>query len=165
MSPAAEPADDETKIAEQIAAIAGANGWKVAVAESLTSGRIASRLGAAPDASSWFAGGVVAYASEVKFKVLNVDPGPVVTAQCARQMARGVAQLLDADFAVASTGVGGPEPDEGHPAGTVFLAVGSASGEKVRQYQFDGEPAEVVERTTATALQNLLALMKAAETP
>lgn len=146
-------------IAERIAAIAGANGWTVAVAESLTSGRVASRLGAAPDASSWFAGGVVAYASEVKFKVLEVDPGPVVSARCARQMARGVARLTGADFAVATTGVGGPDPEEGHPAGTVFLAVGSASGEQVTEHRFDGEPAEVVERTTAAALQNLLTLM------
>ena len=155
----AEEAADETKIAERIAAIAGANNWTVAVAESLTSGRIACRLGAATDASSWFAGGAVAYASEVKFKLLDVDPGPVVTARCAVQMARGVAQLMDADFAVASTGVGGPEPEEGHPAGTVFLAVSSAVGEEVTQYRFDGEPAEVVERTTATALQNLLSVM------
>jgi nicotinamide-nucleotide amidase len=65
----------------------------VAVAESLTSGDIACRLCAAPNASSWFAGDLVAYASEVKFKVLDVDPGPVVSARCAAQMARGVARL------------------------------------------------------------------------
>ncbi|GAA1123419.1 CinA family protein [Kribbella jejuensis] len=160
MTPAREPADDAAKLAEEIATIAGANSWTVAVAESLTSGRIASQLGAAPNASSWFAGGVVAYASEVKFKVLDVDRGPVVTARCARQLARGVARLMDADFAVAATGVGGPEPEEGNPAGTVFLAVSSASGEEAEHYQFDGEPAEVVERTSATALQNLLVLMR-----
>lgn len=160
METAEDLSGQATAIAERIAAIAGANGWTIAVAESLTSGQIASRLGAAPEASSWFAGGVVAYASEVKFKVLGVDPGPVVNARCARQMAQGVARLTGADFALAATGVGGPEPEEGHPAGTVFLAVGSASGEEVTQHRFDGEPAEVVERTSARALQELLRLME-----
>lgn len=63
------------------------------MAESLTSGSIAGRLGAAEAASDWFCGGVVAYASSVKYKVLGVDPGPVVTAPCARQMAQGVCDL------------------------------------------------------------------------
>ncbi|GAA1594724.1 CinA family protein [Kribbella hippodromi] len=143
-------------VAERIAAKALAAGLRVAVAESLTSGAIAQRLGAAPEASSWFAGGVVAYAADVKFKVLNVDPGPVVTARCAVQLASGVARLLGADLAVAVTGVGGPEPDEGHPAGTVYTAVWQASGEQVRHDVFAGDPSRVVEQATLTALDLLL---------
>src|SRR5688572_18669120 len=69
---------------------------RVAVAESLTSGRIASALGAGSDAAEWFAGGIVAYASDVKFELLDVEPGPVINAACARQLAKGAAKLLDA---------------------------------------------------------------------
>ncbi|TCC45560.1 CinA family protein [Kribbella pittospori] len=150
-----ESAGEAATIAEQIAGLAREKGLTVAVAESLTSGGIASRLGAAPEASSWFTGGVVAYASEVKFTVLGVEPGPVVTAQCAAQMARGVARLTGADLAVAVTGVGGPGPDEGQPAGTVFLAVSSGSEEQVAQHRFDGAPPRVVELATIAALQAL----------
>jgi nicotinamide-nucleotide amidase len=151
--------DEAAGIAERIAHVVREHGWTVAVAESLTSGKIASTLGAAPEASSWFAGGVVAYASEVKFKVLDVDPGPVVTARCAAQMARGVVRLLGADFAIAVTGVGGPEPDEGHPAGTVFVAVSSGADEEVAQHRFDGDPSQVVRQSTSAALQMLLATL------
>ncbi|TCC50402.1 CinA family protein [Kribbella pittospori] len=147
-------------IAERIADVAREQGWTVAVAESLTSGSIACQLGAAPEANSWFAGGVVAYASEVKFKVLDVNRGPVVTARCAEQMARGVARLTNADFAVAVTGVGGPDPDEGHPAGTVYLAVSSGSHEESAHHEFDGDPPEVVELATLTALRKLLTMLE-----
>jgi nicotinamide-nucleotide amidase len=155
-----ELTEKAARIAERIAEVVREKGWQVAVAESLTSGNIACRLGAAPEASSWFSGGVVAYASEVKFKVLDVDPGPVVTARCAAQMARGVARLLGADFAVAVTGVGGPEPYEGQPAGTVFLAVSSGSDEEVAHHRFDGEPPQVVELATVAALQRLLTALE-----
>jgi nicotinamide-nucleotide amidase len=153
---------EAARIAERIADVAREKSLKVAVAESLTSGNIARRLGAAPEAISWFSGGVIAYASEVKFKVLDVDPGPVVTAECAAQMARGVARLAGADFAVAVTGVGGPEPYEGHPAGTVFLAVSSGSDEEVAHHRFEGEPPEVVELATVAALHRLLTALEEA---
>ncbi|TDW92207.1 CinA family protein [Kribbella sp. VKM Ac-2566] len=156
----AEPADEAATIADRVAHAARDQGLTIAVAESLTSGAIASRLGAAPDASSWFAGGVVAYASEVKFKVLDVVPGAVVSARCAAQMARGAARLMAADLAVAVTGVGGPGPVEGHPAGTVFLAVSSGSEEQVLEHRFDGSPQRVVELATLAALQALLSALE-----
>jgi nicotinamide-nucleotide amidase len=152
--------DDAKELAEQVGRLAQARGARVAVAESLTSGTIANQLGAAPEASSWFVGGVVAYAADVKFKVLGVDPGPVVTARCAVQMAAGVAELLNADLAVAVTGVGGPDPDEGHPAGTVYLAVRAGSHEEIGHRHFDGDPAQVIEQSTVAALQMLLAALK-----
>ncbi|RZU16387.1 nicotinamide-nucleotide amidase [Kribbella rubisoli] len=153
--------DDETaEIAERIGRRALATGLRVAVAESLTSGAIASQLGAAPEASSWFTGGVVAYAADVKFKVLDVDPGPVVTARCAVQLARGAARLLGADIAVAVTGVGGPDPDEGHPAGTVYTAVCHLSEQHVSHNVFEGDPSQVVDQATFTALQMLLSAVE-----
>ncbi len=99
------------------------------VAESVTGGLIASRLVNVIGASKWFRGGVVSYASEVKFKVLGVPVGPVVSPEAAEAMAIGAAKLLGSDVGLSVTGVAGPEEQDGHPAGTVF--VGIAIGDKV----------------------------------
>lgn len=89
-------------------------------------------------------------------RVLQVPPGPVVTPQCAQVMARTVARLLDADLAVAVTGVGGPGPEEGQPPGTVCSAVWTRSGCTWDTCHFPGDPAEVVEATTIHALELLV---------
>src|SRR5215208_80173 len=81
-----------------------------------------ARLAAGPEASEWFRGSLVAYQETVKFDVLGVRRGPLVDPDCAEGMARGVGRLLGADVAVAATGVGGPDPSEGKPAGTVYVA-------------------------------------------
>jgi nicotinamide-nucleotide amidase len=113
---------------------------------------IASRIGEAPAASEWFRGAVVAYAAEVKFEVLGVTPGPVVTAECASEMAYGVSRLMGSDYGLAITGVGGPGPDEGKPAGTVFIAVCSGERVRVEERRLDGEPPEIVQSATLQAL-------------
>ena len=133
-----------------------------AAAESLTGGNVSAGLSAIPGASDWFVGGVVAYAAEVKFDLLGVDRGPVVNARTARQMATGVARLLHADFAVATTGVGGPGPQEDRPEGTVFIAVASPSGCTDREYAFPGDPESVIEQATRQALRDLAAAVTAA---
>ena len=99
------------------------------VAESVTGGLIASRLVNVIGASKWFRGGVVSYASEVKFDVLGVPVGPVVSPEAAEAMAVGAAKLLGSDVGLSVTGVAGPDEQDGHPAGTVF--VGIAIGDKV----------------------------------
>ncbi|WP_314148154.1 CinA family protein [uncultured Leifsonia sp.] len=134
---------------------AAASGVRIAVAESLTSGAISTALGSAPQASRWFVGGVVAYSEHVKFDVLGVEPGPVITAACAEQMAEGVARLLDAEVVAAVTGAGGPGPEEGRPAGTVFLAHGRRGALTVEHLRFVGEPAEVVQATVEAAVRAL----------
>lgn len=128
---------------------------KVAAAESLTSGSISCHLGAAESSSEWFLGALIAYDSEVKFSILGVSRGCVITADCAHQMADGIAKLLSADFAVAVTGAGGPEPEEDQPAGTVFIAVHTPNGTSVAKHLFLGGPSEVVQKTTFHALQML----------
>jgi nicotinamide-nucleotide amidase len=140
-----------TTIAERIAELAGTQ-VHVGVAESLTSGALASALGAAPRASDWFCGAVVAYSERVKFDVLGVTPGPVITARCAREMAEGALRLLGCDTVAAVTGAGGPDDEEGKPAGTVFLAHGRAGALRVEELHLDGEPAEVVQKTVTAAL-------------
>ena len=128
-----------------------------AAAESLTGGNISAGLSAIEGASDWFLGGVVAYAEEVKYDLLGVDRGPVINARSAQQMAEGVARLLHADFAVATTGVGGPGPQEDNPQGTVFIAVATPNRSDVREYRFDGDPGEVVAQATRQALDDLAA--------
>jgi nicotinamide-nucleotide amidase len=127
-------------------------GLRVVTSESLTSGNIATRLGAGPDAASWFGGGVVAYQERVKFDLLGVKEGPVVTQECAEQMARGAVRLFDADVAVSATGVGGPGPSEGKPAGTVFLSVVTAKEVTSRELHLDGSPEEILEQTCEVAI-------------
>ncbi len=103
-----------------------ARGATLAVAESITGGLIASRLVNVSGASTWFRGGVVSYASEVKFDLLGVARGPVVSPEAAMAMAEGVVRLLGADIGLSVTGVAGPEEQDGQRAGTVFvgLAIG-----------------------------------------
>ena len=103
-------------------------GATLAVAESLTGGLVASRLVNVPGASDWFRGAVVSYASDVKHTVLGVPEGPVVSAAAAGAMAEGVRRLLRADVGLGVTGVAGPDPQEGQPPGTVFMAVAVGEG-------------------------------------
>jgi nicotinamide-nucleotide amidase len=102
----------------------------LAVAESITGGLIASRLVSIEGASNWFRGGVVSYASDVKFDLLKVPRGPVVSPETAEALAVGVRALLGSDIGLAVTGVAGPAEQDGQPVGTVF--VGLAIGETVQ---------------------------------
>lgn len=149
--------EEETRTAtvERIAEVAGRCSWTVGCAESLTSGAIASALGAGPQASEWFRGGVVAYAVGVKHDLLDVPQVPVVSREAALAMAQGARARLGADVAVAVTGVGGPEPQDGLEPGTVWVGVAWPEGEHAEHHVLDGSPEEVVERTTQRALEVL----------
>ncbi|KGM12032.1 CinA family protein [Cellulomonas bogoriensis] len=133
-------------------------GWRVATAESLTGGNVATVLSAAPGATSWFVGSVVSYSPEVKFGLLDVPRGPVVSAECAAQMARRTGELLGAELALALTGVGGPAPDEGEPAGTVWFAVAHPDGVRTVREVFDGDPPQVLTTAVARGLEILTAV-------
>lgn len=145
--------DDLQSLSDEIGRLARDRAVTIAAAESLTSGAIASAFGRGEDASEWFAGGVVAYAERVKRDVLDVTAESVLTPQCARELATGVAELLGADVAVAVTGVGGPDSEEGLPAGTVYAAVGVGETVTDAAWQFDGDPSAVVEQTVLAALR------------
>ena len=120
-------APNETPDLERLGELARSRGLRVSVAESLTSGRLANTIGAGEGASGWFAGGIVAYFTEVKERVLGLTPGTDPTsAACAEQLATGARELFDADICVSTTGVGGPGPEGGHPAGTVYLGWATA---------------------------------------
>ncbi|MGV9673783.1 CinA family protein [Nocardia sp. NPDC003482] len=146
-----ENKDDPARLAELIEAAE----VTVAVAESLTAGKLCSALGAAPNSGEWFRGGVVAYATEVKRKVLNMPDVPPVCSEAAAALATGVRSLLEADLAVATTGVGGPGPQDGEPAGSVWFGVATDKGVDTIHRQFSGEPEEVLDQTVAFALRLL----------
>ena len=141
--------------AERIARIARERGLTIAVAESLTGGALAQALAAAPDAAEWFAGGVVAYRTDTKTRVLGVPEGPVIDPPTARRMAEGVLALTGADIAAAVTGVGGPGEEEGRPPGTVFLAIVTADSTRITEFAFAGDPASVVAQTVEATLHAL----------
>ncbi|MFD6416703.1 CinA family protein [Streptomyces sp. NPDC060194] len=109
-------------------------GESVACAESLTGGLLAAALTDVPGASRAFRGGVTAYATDVKRDVLGVDGALLaergaVDPDVALAMAAGVRRLLGADWGVATTGVAGPDPQDGRPVGTVFVAVAGPGAE------------------------------------
>jgi PncC family amidohydrolase len=136
-------------------------GLTVATAESMTGGSVADLVSAAPGASATFLGGVVSYATEVKQKVLGVgdevvEEFGVVSAPCAAEMATGVRQLVGADYAVSTTGVAGPDPQEGKPVGLVYVGVAGPYGVDTHELQLSGERAEIRAEATRRAVTLLL---------
>ena len=98
------------------------------VAESVTGGLVAGRLTAVVGASDVFRGGIVSYASDVKFDVLGVTPGPVVSESAAKEMAVGVRKALGSDIGLSLTGVAGPAEQDGVKVGTVCVGIAFSDG-------------------------------------
>ncbi|CAM3487001.1 CinA family protein [Nocardioides zeicaulis] len=135
-------------------------GETVATAESLTGGLLASRLTDVPGASRSVVGGVVAYATRVKVSLLGVPEAVVAThgvvsAECAAAMADGVRRRLDATWGMSTTGVAGPDEQEGKPVGTVWIAVAGPDGARTRELTLDGDR-DAVRQATCTAALALL---------
>ena len=148
--------DDET-MERAVVAMLGDRGLSLAVAESVTGGMVAMRLTAVPGASTVFRGGLVAYASEVKHEVLGVPRGPVVSPEAARAMAEGAARRLGADVGLATTGVAGPDRQEGHAVGTVFLGLHREGESEAHEVRLPGDR-ERIRQYAVIALLNLLRL-------
>jgi nicotinamide-nucleotide amidase len=123
----------------------------VAVAESLTGGLLCSRLARQQGASDWFLGGVVAYTRLTKERLLDIGDAPVVSEAAARSMAETVARLLSADLAVAVTGVGGPDPEDGIEPGTVWIATFEAGRTEAQLHHFSGDSQAVCNQTCDVA--------------
>jgi nicotinamide-nucleotide amidase len=102
--------------------------WTLGIAESVTGGLIGGRLTNVPGSSEVFRGGVISYASDVKFNVLGVDQGPVVSERAALQMAQGARRVLGADVGLAVTGVAGPDVQDGQPVGTLCVGIALPDG-------------------------------------
>ncbi|MCU1391350.1 MAG: CinA domain protein [Ilumatobacteraceae bacterium] len=130
--------------------------WSVATAESCTAGRIATSLACVDHAVDFLRGGLVAYQEGQKRRLLGVTAANVVSPTAAAEMATGVARLMDAEVAVATTGVAGNEPEGGVPGGTVFIATVVGGEVGVVEHHFDGSPVEVCELAVVQALRDLL---------
>ena len=127
----------------------------LAIAESLTGGLAASRVVNVPGSSEWFKGGVVAYDSQVKFDVLDVPEGPVVSEDAAKAMADGVRRVLEADVGISTTGVAGPAEQEGQPPGTVWLGVAVGDDVEARLLRLPGDR-DRVRQLSVISLMDLL---------
>jgi nicotinamide-nucleotide amidase len=147
---------DEDGIEDAVARVLATDGLTLGLAESLTGGLAASRLVNVPGASAWFRGSVVSYASEVKFDVLGVPKGPVVSEAAARAMADGARRVLGADVGLSITGVAGPTEQDGQPPGTVFVGL-SRPGRETEAFGFSvpGDRARVRQYATIAALDLL----------
>jgi nicotinamide-nucleotide amidase len=147
--------ESPTEVAATALAALERRGWTLATAESLTGGGVGALVTSVPGASRVYVGGVVAYAGRVKVELLGVPPElveehGVVSEPCARAMAEGVRLLLGADVGVATTGVAGPDPQEGKPAGTVHVALAGPLGTHARVLGLTGDRS-AVRRATAVA--------------
>jgi len=152
-------------LAERVVAELTRRGERVAVAESLTGGLLASAFVDVSGASVVFGGGVVAYSTVAKHRLLGVDAALLaqrgaVDAEVARQMAAGVRDRVPhadgpVDRALATTGVAGPEPQDGHEVGTVWIGYADAAGAEAQLLHLSGSRDDIRRATVDAALELL----------
>ncbi|WP_300266452.1 CinA family protein [Microbacterium sp.] len=143
---------------DQLSHVARARNLRIAVVESLTAGGVAHAVGSGEAASEWFAGGIVAYMTDVKQLLLGMDAGvDPCSADAAEQLASGGLELFAADLCVSTTGVGGPNPEDGHAAGTVYLGWAMEHVRGHLQLQLQGAPDDVLADTVDAAVHLLCA--------
>jgi nicotinamide-nucleotide amidase len=165
LSPAAAEPDETGQLARQAVELLTTSGRTVAVAESLTGGLVSGALTSVAGASVVLRGGVVAYATDLKEALLGVpadllaSQGPV-DPDVAAGMAAGVRRVLGATYGVATTGVAGPGPADGQPAGTVFISVCGPTGGAGQGLQLAGDRQRVREETVRQALSLLVNVLR-----
>ena len=147
-------------------------GRMLAAAESCTGGLVAARCTEGAGASTWFAGGVVAYTNEAKSELLGVDAGLIeargaVSPEVAEEMADGALTRFGADAAVAVTGIAGPSGGtESKPVGYVCFCAKLRSGEKLaRDPVLPGDRGDIRQRSTVVALHLVRYLLEGREPP
>ena len=135
-------------------------GWTLGLAESVTGGLVGGRITSIAGASRVFKGGVISYASDVKFDVLGVEHGPVVSERAAMQMASGAQRVLGASVGLALTGVAGPDEQDGEPVGTLCVGVAFPNGQTFStRSQLPGQRDQMRQFSVITALAFLRKLL------
>jgi nicotinamide-nucleotide amidase len=159
--------EDGSRIDDQVAQLLA--GRRIATAESCSAGLLAARLTERPGSSSYVMGGVVAYSNDAKVELLGVDPDLIerhgaVSEPVADAMAEGALRRLDADTAVAITGIAGPGGGtEDKPVGTVCWSVKLADGRGIsRRVHLPGDRADIRDRSTTVAMHLLRRVLSAA---
>jgi nicotinamide-nucleotide amidase len=148
-------------MAEVIGRILKLNGKTLAVAESCTGGYISHLITSVAGCSAFYKGSVTAYSNEIKENILGVKNSTLaqfgaVSEEVAKEMAIGAMKVLNADFAVSTTGIAGPEGGTAEkPVGTVWLAVASKNGVTAQKYVFGDNRERNISRSSQTALQML----------
>jgi PncC family amidohydrolase len=141
-------------------------GATLATAESLTGGRLAAVVTAVPGASAHYLGGFVTYATALKETLLGVphdlvERYGVVSAECARAMAAGCRSATGATYAVATTGVAGPDSQEGKPVGTVFVGIAGPDVDTALTMELVGDRHQIQDRACREALSSLCGILRA----
>ncbi|WP_445355903.1 CinA family protein [Microbulbifer sp. EKSA008] len=160
-----------TELARELGGELEKRDWRVTSAESCTGGAIAAAITSVAGASSWFDGSIVSYANRIKNGVLGVDSNDLkqfgaVSEPVARQMACGVLAMMDANLAVAVSGIAGPDGGTAEkPVGTVWIAWAHAEGQEPVQidakcFLFSGNRAEVQSQTVVEALKGMLKVVR-----
>jgi nicotinamide-nucleotide amidase len=152
-------------LAEQAVGLLIERGETISSAESLTGGLVAAALTSVPGASATFRGGVVAYATDLKAAVLGVPDdllerhGPVHPA-VAQAMAEGARARMSTTVGIATTGVAGPDPADGKPPGTVFVAVAGPGGTVSRELFLAGDRTAIRRATVESILELLVGSLR-----
>lgn len=158
---------DEAATALDLLARTGAT---LATAESLTGGRLAAAVTAVPGASASYLGGFVTYATSLKESLLGVphdlvERYGVVSPECARAMAAGCRLATGATYALATTGVAGPDVQEGKPVGTVFVGIAGPEGVSAVTMELVGDRHQIQDRACREALSALCGILRREQPP
>jgi nicotinamide-nucleotide amidase len=156
--------DDQT-MEDAVGSLLIAHGLTLGVAESLTGGLVGARLTDVAGASEFFRGSIVSYDSEVKFDLLGVPEGPVVSEQAAGAMAEAACKLLEADVGLGVTGVAGPAEQDGQPVGTVIMGVTLDGDTQVVRVRLPGMRDQVRQFATISLMDFLRRRLLARELP
>lgn len=148
--------------AEEAVSALRTSGATLACAESLTAGLLAATVASVPGASAVLRGALVAYATDLKTTLLGVphevlDRFGAVSEECAQAMASGAAARCGSTYALALTGVAGPDPQEGHPPGHVCLGLAGPAGVRSRSVALPGNRAAIRAAAVDAALSWLVA--------
>jgi len=141
-----------------------ARGETVSTAESLTAGSLSSAIVSIAGASDVFIGGLTAYQDEIKISHLGVDPEVLneytsVSEQVAVEMARGAMKTFGTTWAIATTGVAGPNPLDGHPVGAVWVAIQGPVCQSI-ELSLSGERESVRNAATASAIATFARILR-----
>ncbi|GMN07221.1 competence/damage-inducible protein A [Croceitalea sp. MTPC5] len=153
--------EEDGSLGEVIGRVLTERGLTLSTAESFTGGKISQYLTAIPGASNYFKGSVVSYATETKIEVLGVpkklvEEHSVVSEQVAMAMATNVRQMLQSDFAIATTGNAGPtKGDSEEPVGTVFIAISTPKHTFAKKFTMGNHRERIVQKSVNKAFELL----------
>ncbi len=159
-------ATEDIPLEKAILLLMAKNKQTLSLAESCTGGYLAHLFTSLPGASGVFVGGAVSYSYEMKERMLGVNPDTLwetgaVSEETVREMAEGALRNFSSDYAIAVTGIAGPDggtPEK--PVGTVWIAVGTKDKTSAKKYVFGNKRIQNIERTATNAMVDLLKLLR-----